>query len=70
MPRTAAIRRADLQDLVLGHLPDAHAVGREAGAAVVEDRRDPAQELALDHPAQVLEEAPRCVIPTSAAAAS
>src|SRR5512146_882123 len=28
---------AHLHDLLLGNLPDAHAVGREAGAAVVED---------------------------------
>ncbi len=47
---------ADLEDLLLGHLPDAHPVGREAGAAVVEDRRDPAQDLAVDHPAQAVEQ--------------
>src|SRR4051794_5009853 len=36
-----------LEDAVLGHGPDAHAVGGEAGAAVVEDRGDAAQALAL-----------------------
>src|SRR3954447_752006 len=34
---------AGLQDLVVGHAPYAHAVGREPGAAVVEDRRHTAQ---------------------------
>ena len=47
---------AGLHDLLLRHLPDAHPVGREAGAAVEEDRGDAAQDLAVDHPAQVLEQ--------------
>ncbi len=56
MPRTAAIRRPMLGDLLVGHLPHAHAVRREAGAAVEEDRRDAAQQAALLHPRQVVEE--------------
>src|SRR5215218_2227396 len=55
----AAHRRhltADLEDLLVRHLPDAHAVGGEAGAAVVEDRGDAAQQAALLHAGEVLEE--------------
>src|SRR3954470_6431104 len=47
---------ADLEDLLLRHLPDAHAVGGEAGPAVVEDRGDAAEDLAVDHLAQPLEQ--------------
>src|SRR3954469_2799230 len=47
---------AVLELLALGHLPDAHAVGREAGAPVEEDRRDAAQQLALLHAGEVLEQ--------------
>ena len=46
-----------LEDLLVGHLPHAHAVRREAGAAVVEDRGDAAQQPALLHPGEVVEEA-------------
>src|SRR3954454_2148565 len=35
--------------LALRHVPDTHAVGREAGAAVEEDRGHPAEEAALAH---------------------
>ena len=48
--------RADLGDLVVGHAPDAHAVGAEARAAVEEDRGDAAQDPAVLHPEQVLDE--------------
>src|SRR3954453_4127322 len=47
---------AVLELLALRHLPHAHAVGAEAGAAVEEDRRDAAQQLALLHPLEVLEQ--------------
>ena len=56
MPRKEAIRGPSSRDLLVGHLPDAHAVGGEAGAAVVEDRRDAAQQAALAHPPHVLEQ--------------
>src|SRR3954454_13549456 len=36
--------------------PHAHAVGREAGAAVEQDGRDAAEEAALAHPLEVLEQ--------------
>src|SRR3954468_9551429 len=47
---------AVLELLALGHLPDAHAVRAEACAAVEEDRRDAAQEPALPHPLEVVEQ--------------
>jgi hypothetical protein len=46
---------AGLEDAVLGHGPDAHSVGGEARAAVVEDRRDAAQAAALAQRLQALE---------------
>ena len=46
---------AGVEDLVLGHRPHAHAVGREAGATVVEDRRDAAQAAALAQRREALE---------------
>src|SRR5256885_11651880 len=39
------------------HAPDAHAVGAEAGATVEQDRGHAAQQAALDHAVQVLEQA-------------
>src|SRR3954468_2094363 len=57
--RDAAERRhplAVLELLALGHLPDAHAVRAEAGAAVEEDRGDATQEPALLHPLEVVEQ--------------
>src|SRR5262249_2064986 len=47
--------RPRLHDLFLGHPPDPHAVRREAGAAVVEDGGDPAEQVAVGHAAQVVE---------------
>src|SRR4029078_9021818 len=40
---------AGLQHAVVGHLPDAHAVGREPGPAVEEDGRHAAEETARGH---------------------
>ena len=57
--------RAELGDAVLGHLPDAHAVGAEAGAAVEEDRGDAAQQAALLHPLHVLEQLRHWSMPSS-----
>src|SRR3954454_17258905 len=47
---------AVLELLALGHLPDAHPVGAEAGPAVEEDRGHAAQQAALPHPGEVLEQ--------------
>src|SRR3954452_3694604 len=47
---------AVLELLALGHLPHAHPVGAEAGAAVEEDRRDAPEQLALLHACEVLEQ--------------
>ena len=57
-----------LVDLLVGHLPDAHPVRREAGAAVVEDRGDAAQQPALLHPCEVLEQVLLRSCPSAAAA--
>src|SRR3954471_20688616 len=45
-----------VHDLLLRDPPDAHAVGRETGAAMEEDRGHTAQYLAVNHAPQVLEE--------------
>ncbi len=50
------MRPPTVGDLLLGNAPDPHPVRREAGAAVIEDRGDPAQDLALDHPLEVGQE--------------
>ena len=42
---------------LVGHLPHAHPVRREARAAVVEDRRHATQQSSLLHPGEVLEKA-------------
>ena len=55
-PAVGGHPRADLGDVLVGDLPDAHAVGAEAGAAVEEDRGDAAQQAAVDHRAQVLDQ--------------
>src|SRR4051794_15095408 len=47
---------AVLELLPLGHLPDAHAVRGEAGAAVKQDRRDAAQQPPLPHAVEVVEQ--------------
>src|SRR3954449_3284215 len=47
---------AVLELLALGPLPDAHPVRREAGAAVEEDRGDAAEQPALLHPLEVVEQ--------------
>src|SRR3954464_11842811 len=56
--RDAAERRhaaPDLADALLRDLPDAHAVGAEAGAAMEEDRGDAPQDPALLHALEVLD---------------